>query len=99
MSGRLTRADVDRIAGLARLELSEHEKELFLDQLSHVLEYAEQIQRLDTHGIPPTSQVLAGVSAMRADELRPGLPNDAALDNAPDPSPERGLFRVPRVLG
>jgi aspartyl-tRNA(Asn)/glutamyl-tRNA(Gln) amidotransferase subunit C len=99
MPGRLTREDVDRIAALARLELSEREKELFLDQLSHVLEYAEQIQGLDTRDIAPTSQVLAGVSAMRADERRPGLPNEAALQNAPDPSPERGLFRVPRVLG
>ena len=99
MPGRLTRDDVDRIATLARLELSEREKEMFLDQLSHVLEYAEQIQRLDTTNIPPTSQVLAGASATRADELRPGLPNDAALENAPDASDERGLFRVPRVLG
>jgi aspartyl-tRNA(Asn)/glutamyl-tRNA(Gln) amidotransferase subunit C len=99
MPGRLTRDDVDRIATLARLELSEREKEMFLDQLSHVLEYAEQIQRLDTTNIPPTSQVLAGASATRADDLRPGLPNDAALENAPDASDERGLFRVPRVLG
>jgi aspartyl-tRNA(Asn)/glutamyl-tRNA(Gln) amidotransferase subunit C len=99
MPGRLTREDVDRIATLARLELSDQEKGLFLDQLSHVLEYAEQIQQLDTHDIPPTSQVLAGAPAMRADELRPGLPNDVALANAPDASHERGLFRVPRVLG
>ena len=59
MPERLTRADVDRIATLARLELSDAEKDLFVHQLSHVLEYAEQIQKIDTTGVPPTSQVLS----------------------------------------
>jgi aspartyl-tRNA(Asn)/glutamyl-tRNA(Gln) amidotransferase subunit C len=99
MPDRLTRADVDRIATLARLELSETEKDLFVEQLSHVLAYAEQIQRLDTEGVPPTSQVLSRMPADRPDEPRSGLANEDALANAPDPSPQTGLFRVPRVIG
>ena len=97
MPERLTRADVDRIATLARLELSDAEKDLFVHQLSHVLEYAEQIQNIDTTGVPPTSQVLSRMPADRADEPRPGLTNADALANAPDASPQTGLFRVPRV--
>jgi aspartyl-tRNA(Asn)/glutamyl-tRNA(Gln) amidotransferase subunit C len=99
MADRLTRADVDRIATLARLELSDSEKTLFVQQLSHVLEYAEQIQRIDTTGVPPTAQVLSRMPADRPDEPRPGLANEDALANAPDPSPQTGLFRVPRVIG
>ena len=98
MPERLTRADVDRIATLARLELSDGEKELFVHQLSHVLEYAEQIQQIDTAGVTPTSHVLSHFPADRADEPRPGLTNTEALANAPDPSPQTGLFRVPQVL-
>jgi aspartyl-tRNA(Asn)/glutamyl-tRNA(Gln) amidotransferase subunit C len=99
MPERLTLADVERIATLARLELTEDEKARFVHQLSHVLEYAEQIQRIDTTGVPPTSQVLSRMPADRPDESRPGLSNEQALANAPDPSPHTGLFRVPRVIG
>ena len=98
MPERLTRADVDRIAMLARLELTDAEKDLFVHQLSHVLEYAEQIQKIDTAGVPPTSQVLSRMAVDRADEPRPPLSNADALANAPDGSPHTGLFRVPRVL-
>jgi aspartyl-tRNA(Asn)/glutamyl-tRNA(Gln) amidotransferase subunit C len=98
MPERLTRADVDRIATLARLDLTDAEKDLFVHQLSHVLEYAEQIQKIETAGVPPTSHVLARMPADRSDEPRPGLANAEALANAPDASPQTGLFRVPRVL-
>ena len=95
---RLTRKDVDRIAALARLELSEAEKDLFVRQLTEVLEYADQIQAIDTTGVPPTSHVVSRQPVDRADEPRPGLTNAEALANAPDRSPQ-GLFRVPRVIG
>ena len=98
MPERLSRADVERIATLAHLELTDTEKNLFVHQLSHVLEYAEQIQRIDTTGVPPTSHVLSRMPADRPDEPRPGLTNAEALANAPDPATEAGLFRVPRVL-
>ena len=96
---RLTRADVERIATLARLELTDAEKDLFVRQLTEVLEYAEQIQAIDTAGVPPTSHVLSNQAADRADTPAPSLPNAEALANAPDPSPHTGLFRVPRVIG
>jgi aspartyl-tRNA(Asn)/glutamyl-tRNA(Gln) amidotransferase subunit C len=99
MAERLTRADVERVATLARLELSDTEKDLFVHQLSHVLEYAEQIQRIDTTGVEPTSHVLARMPAERPDESRPGLTNAEALANAPDPAAPAGFFRVPRVIG
>ena len=98
MAERLTRADVDRIATLARLELTDSEKELFVHQLSHVLEYAEQIRAIDTAGVPPTSHVLMHTPADRPDDRRGGLSNADALANAPDAAPTSGLFRVPRVL-
>ena len=99
MPQRLTRSDVERIASLARLELSDSEKDLFVRQLTDVLEYAEQIQAIDTAGVPPTAQVIAQQPADREDVPQPCLTNAEALANAPDPSPQTGLFRVPRVIG
>jgi aspartyl-tRNA(Asn)/glutamyl-tRNA(Gln) amidotransferase subunit C len=99
MAERLTRKDVDRIATLARLELTDRERDLFVRQLTEVLEYADQIQAIDTSDVPPTSQVLSSAPVDRADEPRPGLTNAEALANAPDASPQTGLFRVPRVIG
>jgi aspartyl-tRNA(Asn)/glutamyl-tRNA(Gln) amidotransferase subunit C len=96
---RLTRKDVERIATLARLELSDTEKDLFVRQLTEVLEYAEQIQAIDTTGVPPTSHVLSSQAVDRDDTPRPSLSNAEALANAPDPSRHTGLFRVPRVIG
>jgi aspartyl-tRNA(Asn)/glutamyl-tRNA(Gln) amidotransferase subunit C len=96
---RLTRRDVERIATLARLELTDAEKDLFVRQLTEVLDYADQIQAVDTSGVAPTSQLLSRQSADRDDVPRPSLSNEAALANAPDASPHTGLFRVPRVIG
>ena len=93
-----THADVERVARLARLELTTDEKELFARQLAEILAYAEQIQRVPTEGVPPTSH--AGDAAMmRDDEVRPSLPRDASLASGPDADVAAGLFKVPRVLG
>jgi aspartyl-tRNA(Asn)/glutamyl-tRNA(Gln) amidotransferase subunit C len=93
-----TRADVERVAHLARLELTDDEKDLFARQLAEILAYAEQIQRVPTEGVPPTSH--AGDAAMmRDDEVRPSLPREASLAAAPDADVSAGLFKVPRVLG
>ncbi len=96
---RLTREDVEGIAALAHLELTEREKDLFVRQLTEILGYAEQIQAIDTAGVPPTSHVLSRQPADRTDEVRPALPRADALTNAPDAALEAGLFRVPRVIG
>ena len=91
--------DVARIAQLARLALSDEELSLFARQLAGILAYAEQLQDVPTNGVPPTSHPLALTAAFREDETRPSLPREAALAAAPEPSPEGGLFKVPRVLG
>lgn len=99
MRAGLTKADVERIAALARLELSETEKDLFTRQLADILAYARQVQDLDTDGVPPTTHVLTRHPAFRDDEVRPGLSRPEALANAPDPAPDAGLFRVPKAIG
>ena len=95
----LTIADVERIAALAHLELTDEEKPLFTRQLADILDYAEQLQAVDTTGVPATAHVNAATGAERADEPRPSLPVADALANAPDAAPDAGLFRVPRVIG
>jgi aspartyl-tRNA(Asn)/glutamyl-tRNA(Gln) amidotransferase subunit C len=99
MSATLTVADVERIAALAQLELTEEEKQLFTRQLAEILAYAEQVQALDTSGVAATAHVLAGQRVEREDAPRPSLPVADAVANAPDADAEHGLFRVPRVIG
>jgi len=99
MPGDFTRADVERIARLARLELTEQEKALITPQLSNFLAYAEQVQTVDTSGVPPTSHPLGTLGAWREDTPRPSLPRDQALSQAPEADRSAGLFKVPRVLG
>jgi aspartyl-tRNA(Asn)/glutamyl-tRNA(Gln) amidotransferase subunit C len=94
----LTIADVERIAALAHLELTSEEKALFTRQLAEILAYAEQVQAVDTSGVPATAHVLAE-RIERDDEPRESLPRDEALANAPDVDRRAGLFRVPRVIG
>jgi len=97
MSTALTRADVARIAELARLELTHEELDLFTRQLGDILGYVEQIRGLDTTGVAPTSHVL-NRPVERPDLVVSSLPRAEALANAPDAAPEAGLFKVPKVL-
>jgi aspartyl-tRNA(Asn)/glutamyl-tRNA(Gln) amidotransferase subunit C len=92
----LTREEVEHIAELARLHLSEGEKNRYREQLSAILDYAAHLQSVDTTGIPPTSSVLPSHSVLREDVSRPGLKLEDLLRNAPE-SQER-QFRVPPVL-
>jgi aspartyl-tRNA(Asn)/glutamyl-tRNA(Gln) amidotransferase subunit C len=94
----LSIADVERVAALAQIELTDAEKQLFTRQLADILRYAEQIQVLDTTGVPATAHVNAAQHE-REDELEPCLPVEDALAAAPDAAPDAGLFRVPRVIG
>lgn len=93
----LTIADVERIAALAHLELTAEEKALFARQLADILAYAQQVQALDTSGVPATAHVL-GERTEREDEPHDSLPLDQVLANAPDADRDAGLFRVPRVI-
>jgi aspartyl-tRNA(Asn)/glutamyl-tRNA(Gln) amidotransferase subunit C len=95
----LTVADVERIAALAHLELTDDEKLVFTRQLADILSYAEQVQQVDTSGVPATAHVLAASGVERDDEPRPCLTVAEAVSNAPDAAADAGLFRVPRVIG
>lgn len=92
----LHREQVEHIAELARLALTEEEVALFQGQLSAILEYFERLQRLDTDAIPPTATVLPLRSVMRADEPRAPFSREEILANAP--AAEEGCFQVPAVL-
>ncbi|MCK5429752.1 MAG: Asp-tRNA(Asn)/Glu-tRNA(Gln) amidotransferase subunit GatC [Anaerolineales bacterium] len=92
----LTREEVENIAELARLTLTDEEIARYSEQLSAILEYFASLQTLDTTDIPPTSSVLAARSVLRPDEPRPGLSKDDLLRNAPET--EANQFRVPPVL-
>jgi aspartyl-tRNA(Asn)/glutamyl-tRNA(Gln) amidotransferase subunit C len=95
----LSTADVERIASLAHLELTTAEKTLFTRQLADVLAYAEQVQQIDTAGVPATAQVHGAGGHERADVPVASFSTDEMLANAPDTAPGSGLFRVPRVMG
>ena len=92
----LTFDQVEHIAQLARLSLTDDEKMRYAEQLSAVLDYAARLQGLDTQGIPPTASVLPARSALRPDISRPGLPVSTLLAGAPET--EADQFRVPPVL-
>jgi aspartyl-tRNA(Asn)/glutamyl-tRNA(Gln) amidotransferase subunit C len=89
--------EVEHIAMLARLELSQAEKKHYQEHLSAILEYAAKLSELDTSGILPTSSGLPAQSVLRDDEPRPGMEIDDLLLNAPQH--EARQFRVPPVLG
>ena len=96
MPTRLTRADVERIAGLAHLDLTEDETEVFTRQLAQILEHAERLQDVDT--TKDIWQSATTSSPLRPDVLHPSLSREDALANAPDGT-SHGLFRVPKVIG
>jgi len=80
----LAREQVDHVARLARLELSEAESERMATELSKVLDYIEKISELDLGGVEPTSHVLDLVNVLRADEPEPSLPREVILASAPE---------------
>ena len=93
---RITRADVEHVASLARLALSAEELEALTAQLGSILEHAADVSALDTGDVPPTAHPLPLVNVFRADEPVPSLARDDALAVAPEV--EDGRFRVPRIL-
>jgi aspartyl-tRNA(Asn)/glutamyl-tRNA(Gln) amidotransferase subunit C len=97
MTERLTRADVEHVARLARLALTDEEIEGLTTELGAILEYAAQVSALDTKGVPPTAHPLPLANVFRRDDIRPGLSREEVLAEAP--AAEDGRFRVPRILG
>lgn len=97
----LTREEVLRLARLARLALSDDEVERFTRQLREILEFARQVNAVDTSSIAETisSAPPATPDGLREDVVVPSLDRRAVLDLAPDADRDAGLFKVPRVLG
>jgi aspartyl-tRNA(Asn)/glutamyl-tRNA(Gln) amidotransferase subunit C len=93
---KISKEEVERVAKLARLEITEGEKDAFSRQLSSILTYIEELKSWDTAGIEPTATVLEQTNVLREDQARPSLPVEQALLNAPDS--DGGFFRVPRIL-
>ena len=93
---KLNREEVLHIARLARVGLSEEDIDRLCEQLSHLLEHFEVLQKVDTEGVPPTAQPIALQSVMRDDEVKPSLPADDVLANAP--RRDGDSFRVRAVL-
>jgi len=93
----LSRSDVEHVAHLARLGLTDAEIARLEGQLNHILEQYEKLAELDTSDIPPTAQTIELENILREDVAMPSLPVDAALSNAPER--DGGLFVVPAVLG
>jgi aspartyl-tRNA(Asn)/glutamyl-tRNA(Gln) amidotransferase subunit C len=93
----ITRDEVRHIAKLANLEFGDEEQERFTRQLSAILDHVQQLDRLDTRAVEPTSHAGGDPAALREDAAAPTLPRDEALSNAPEA--DHGLFKVPRVMG
>lgn len=96
MKPRISKEDVEQIARLARLEVTEDEKGTFARQLSAIVTYMDELKLLDTAGVEPTATVLPADNVFREDEVQVSLPAEIALSNAPDQA--NGFFRVPRIL-
>lgn len=92
----ITRTQVEDVAVLARLELSDAETELFTGQMAAILTYVEKLNELNTDGIVPTAHAVPMENAFRADEVRPSIGTENALGNAPERI--EGFFRVPKVI-
>ncbi len=91
----ITREQVQHVARLARLELSDEELERMREQLSAILEAVGKVAELDLEGVEPTAHPLDLVNVLADDVPRASLPREEALANAPDP--EDGFFGVPAV--
>jgi aspartyl-tRNA(Asn)/glutamyl-tRNA(Gln) amidotransferase subunit C len=92
----ITNQDVEKVALLARLHVTEGEQETFAKQLSQILTHVEQLNRYDTTGVEPTTTVMGQVNVFRDDVVRPSLPAEKALANAPER--EGDGFGVPKIL-
>lgn len=92
----LSRQDVEKIAALARLDLTEAEKALYQEQLSAVLAYAERLSELEIDDVPPTASAVPMTNVLREDEIEPSMPLADTLYNAPEA--EQDQFKIQPVF-
>ncbi len=88
--------DIDHVARLARIDLTEEEAKRFSAQFSRLFEFIAELQSLDVSSIDATAQVIPLHNVLRDDDVRPSLTREAALENAPDK--EGPYFKTPRIL-
>ena len=93
---QLSKKDVEHVALLAHIELSDQEKDRFTEQFNEILEYFKKIDDVDTEGIEPTYHVLNLNNVSRADETKPSLTNEEALRNAP--KKDKKFLKAPRIV-
>jgi aspartyl-tRNA(Asn)/glutamyl-tRNA(Gln) amidotransferase subunit C len=93
---KISKKDVEHVAVLSRLHLSENEKENYTETLNSILEYMEILNRVDTSDVEPTAHVLPLRNIFREDKPHESLDRHMALANAPDQ--EDGCFKVPRIV-
>jgi len=93
----ISHQNVQNIANLARLDLSNKEISIYAEQLSKILDYVDQLNNLDTENIEPTSHVLNLTNIVRKDEVTHILGEEQVFQNAPEQ--EDGFFKVPQIMG
>lgn len=93
---QITKEQVEKVAKLARLQVTEAEKDVFATQLSQILTHVGKLNEYDTKGIEPLATVMGQVNVFREDVARPSLPTDKALANAPER--EADGFGVPKII-
>jgi aspartyl-tRNA(Asn)/glutamyl-tRNA(Gln) amidotransferase subunit C len=93
---QISKQEVEHVARLARLELTEAEQDAFSRQLSSILAYMAQLDSVDIAGVEPTATVVGQTNVFREDEVRPSLSVEKALANAPET--EESHFVVPRII-
>jgi len=92
----ITKQEVEKVAKLARLELTDIEKAAFAKQLSQILTHVETLKQYDTTGVEPTATVRGQVNVFRPDIARPSLSVERAVANAPESAD--GFFVVPKII-
>ena len=96
---RISPEEIDRVAALAQLRLTDETRARLGADLAQILEYVDRLRTVPTEGVPLTAHVIEGAGDLRTDEPRPSLSVHDALANATGANEEAGLFRVPRVIG
>ncbi len=93
---KLSQQDVEYVADLARLQVSETEKEQLSHHLSSILTYMEELNQVDTEGVSPMASVVSQANVLREDEVRESVTQEQAVGNAP--AAKDGLFQVPKII-
>ena len=93
----ISREDVEHIAKLARLQLTEEEVKRFQIELGKIIEYFDQLKKLDTENVPPMTHAVPLENVLREDQVKESLLQEEALQNAPEK--KESYFQVPKVVG